>query len=68
MTFQLGDMVRHGTCVGTVTDVGSVLIQVRTSDGTRRVFCPWELAKIAGEPEGLRYSSAAIRLLPCSIR
>ena len=68
MTFQLGDTVRHGTCVGTVTDVGSVLIQVRTSEGTRRVFCPWELVKIHSEHEGLRCSPAAIRLLPCSIR
>ena len=43
MKFQIGDKVREGTHVGTVTDVGTVLIQVKTSEGTCRVFCPWEL-------------------------
>jgi predicted ATPase len=32
--------------VGTITDVGTVLIQVKTTEGGLRVVCPWELAKI----------------------
>jgi len=68
MAFQLGDRVRHGPHVGTVTDVGTVLIQVTTSDGVRRVFCPWELVKIHNAKEALRSSSAAMRLMPCSVR
>jgi hypothetical protein len=46
MKFQVGDKVREGTHVGTVTDVGTVLIQVKTSEGTSRVVCPWELVPI----------------------
>ena len=43
--FQIGDNVREGVHVGTVTDVGTVLIQVKTTDGRLRVVCPWELVK-----------------------
>jgi hypothetical protein len=43
--FQIGDNVRDGIHVGTVTDVGTVLIQVKTTDGRLRVVCPWELVK-----------------------
>ena len=46
MQFQVGDKVREGNRVGTVTDVGTVLVQVKTNDGTARVYCPWELVKI----------------------
>lgn len=46
MTFQIGDKVREGSHVGTVTDVGTVLIQVTTSEGTCRVVCPWELVPV----------------------
>jgi len=45
VTFQIGDEVRDGMHVGTVTDVGTVLIQVKTTDGRLRVACPWELVK-----------------------
>jgi len=45
VTFRIGDEVRDGMHVGTVTDVGTVLIQVKTSDGRLRVACPWELVK-----------------------
>lgn len=34
--------------IGTVTDVGTVLIQLRTVEGASRVVCPWELVKITG--------------------
>jgi hypothetical protein len=48
MAFAIGDRVCEGTHVGTVIDVGGVLIQVRTDDGALRVSCPWELAKVPG--------------------
>jgi small-conductance mechanosensitive channel len=48
MTFQIGDRVREGTHTGTVTDVGTVLIQVESDAGVSRVVCPWELVKILG--------------------
>jgi hypothetical protein len=41
--FQIGDNVCEGMHVGTVTDVGTVLVQVKTTDGRLRVVCPWEL-------------------------
>lgn len=46
--FQMGDRVREGTRVGTITDVGTVLIQVKSDEGRLRVVCPWELVKILG--------------------
>jgi hypothetical protein len=45
MNFQVGDTVREGMHVGTVTDVGTLLIQVKTSEGRSRIACPWELVK-----------------------
>jgi hypothetical protein len=58
MGFQIGDHVRQGTRIGTVTDVGTVLIQVKTSEGVSRVACPWELEKITTPPQrlGCRFS------------
>jgi hypothetical protein len=41
--FHLGDKVHVGRDVGIITDLGSVLIQVKTTDGRLRVACPWEL-------------------------
>ena len=52
MKFQIGDEVRAGTRVGTVTDVGTVLVQVKTNEGTSRVVCPWELVRIRGSHDG----------------
>lgn len=52
MQFQIGDMVREGMHVGTVTDVGTVLIQVKIMDGTSRVVCPWELVTIRAPRDG----------------
>jgi small-conductance mechanosensitive channel len=48
MNFHIGDEVKVGTRVGTITDVGTVLILVRTAEGGLRVVCPWELVKILG--------------------
>jgi hypothetical protein len=45
VTFQIGDRVRQGWRVGTITDIGTVL-QVKTDDGRLRAVCPWELVKI----------------------
>jgi hypothetical protein len=50
--FQVGDRVREGTHVGTVTDVGTVLIQLKTNEGTSRVACPWELVKLRPHMRG----------------
>lgn len=46
MKFQLGDRVRDGMHVGTVTDVGTVLIQVKSDEERLRLVCPWELVKV----------------------
>ena len=53
MGFHVGDEVREGMHVGTVTDVGTVLIQVKTTEGTSRVFCPWELVRVRSSCEGM---------------
>ena len=46
--FHIGDRVQEGTRVGTITDVGTLLIQVKSDEGRLRVVCPWELVKILG--------------------
>jgi hypothetical protein len=45
MEFHIGDKVRLGVRVGTVTDVGTVLIEVKIGESSSRVVCPWELAR-----------------------
>ncbi|MFL6085686.1 MAG: hypothetical protein ACJ74F_21335 [Mycobacterium sp.] len=45
---HIGDEVRVGTRVGTITDVGTILIQVKTTEGSVRVVCPWEVVKVLG--------------------
>ena len=45
MNFHIGDKVQLGSRVGTITDVGTILIQVKTSEGCLRVVCPWELVR-----------------------
>jgi hypothetical protein len=49
--FHIGDTVREGCRVGTVTDVGTVLVQMTSSGGASRMVCPWELVKIHDSPE-----------------
>jgi hypothetical protein len=44
--FEIGDKVQEGMRVGTITDVGTLLIQVESDGGGLRVVCPWELVKI----------------------
>jgi hypothetical protein len=48
--FRIGDKVREGMRVGTVTDVGTVLIEVKTTAGTSRMVCPWELVRLPTSP------------------
>lgn len=45
--FRIGDVVRTGPHVATVTDVGTVLIAIRTAMGAARMVCPWELVLLA---------------------
>lgn len=52
MQFCIGDKVREGLHVGTVTDVGTMLIQVKTTMGTSRMVCPWELVRLPTPYEG----------------
>lgn len=53
MDFEIGDQVRQGMRIGTVTDVGTLLVQVKISEGVSRVACTWELEKIAASPQRL---------------
>ena len=46
MRFCIGDEVRDGLHVGTVTDVGTVLIRVDTTMGASRMVCPWDLVRV----------------------
>jgi Mechanosensitive ion channel, beta-domain len=48
VNFHIGDTVRLGTRVGTITDVGTVLIQVKTTEGSLCVVCPWEVVRTRG--------------------
>lgn len=54
MAFCIGDEVRDGSRVGIVTDVGTMLVQVKTSMGTSRMVCPWELVRVRPTREGPR--------------
>jgi hypothetical protein len=51
VNFQIGDPVQVGARVGTITDIGTVLIQYKTNDGSLRVACPWEVVKIPSLPQ-----------------
>jgi hypothetical protein len=44
--FRIGDVVRNGMRVATVTDVGTVLVAVTTTMGASRMVCPWELVPL----------------------
>jgi hypothetical protein len=57
MQFCIGDKVRDGLHVGTVTDVGTVLIQVTTSMGIPRMVCPWDLVRVRPSHDGLSSDS-----------
>ena len=57
MRLCIGDEVREGTRVGTVTDVGTLLIQIKTTLGISRMVCPWELVRVRPARDGLRSDS-----------
>jgi hypothetical protein len=60
MQFCIGDEVRQGLQVGTVTDVGTVLIQVKTTVGVSRMVCPWELERVRPPHDGPGPDSAPL--------
>jgi hypothetical protein len=60
MQFCVGDKVREGLHVGTVTDVGGILIQVETATGTSRMVCPWELVRVRPSYDDLSPDSAPL--------
>jgi hypothetical protein len=60
MKFCIGDEVREGLHAGTVTDVGTVLIQVETTTGFSRMVCPWELVRVGPSHDGLSPASARL--------
>jgi hypothetical protein len=45
VNFHIGDKVQLDTRAGVITDVGTILIQVKTTEGSMRVVCPWELVR-----------------------
>jgi Mechanosensitive ion channel, beta-domain len=51
MKFQIGDAVQVGARIGTIIDIGTLLIQFKTNDGCLRVACPWEVVKIPSLPQ-----------------
>lgn len=50
--FIVGDVVRNGLRLATVTDVGTVLVAIRTAMGTSRMVCPWELVRLSAAQPG----------------
>lgn len=58
---RIGDVVRDGMHVCTVTDVGTMLIAIKTSTGTPRMVCPWEIVRLRGSHDGHRFDSALMR-------
>ena len=60
MQFCVGDKVREGLHVGTVTDVGAVLIEVKTTMGDSRMVCPWELVRVRPSHDALSADSAPL--------
>jgi len=47
MQFCIGDEVREGLHTGIVTDVGTVLVEVKRPTSTSRMVCPWELVRLS---------------------
>jgi hypothetical protein len=50
--FCIGELVREGMHVGTITDVGTMLVQIKTTTGTSRMVCPWELVRLPASRDG----------------
>jgi hypothetical protein len=47
MRFCVGDEVCEGLHTGVITDVGTVLVEVKMTTGTSRMVCPWELVRLS---------------------
>lgn len=60
MQFCVGDNVCQGLHLGTVTDVGTVLIEVKTTMGVSRMVCPWELVRVRPSHEALSADPAPL--------
>jgi hypothetical protein len=60
MQFCIGDKVREGLHVGTVTEFGTVLIEVKTTTGDSRMVCPWDLVRVRPPYDGLSPGSAPL--------
>ncbi|WP_404825110.1 mechanosensitive ion channel domain-containing protein [Mycolicibacterium gadium] len=56
--FCIGDRVREGMHFGTVTDVGTMLVQIKTTIGASRIVCPWELVRLRAPSDGHSLDSA----------
>lgn len=56
---RIGDVVRAGAHLATVTDVGTILVAVRTVVGTPRMVCPWELMRLRAAPDERRFGAPA---------
>jgi hypothetical protein len=48
VNLHIGDKVQVGTRVFTITDVGTILVAVKATDGSVRMVCPWELVRTRG--------------------
>jgi len=57
--FQIGDKVREGYMSAQLPTSAPVLIQVKTSEGTSRVVCPWELVLMRASRDGIGSNLAA---------
>ena len=55
--FRIGDVVREGMHVGTVTDVGTMLVAIKTTMGASRMVCPWELVRLRAPSDGHSFDS-----------
>ena len=64
--FLIGDVVREGMQVGTVTDVGTMLVQIKTTTGTSRMVFPWELVSVRDSRE--EYSPGAAHKFNTRVR
>lgn len=56
--FNVGDVVRNGLSVATVTDAGTVLIAITTAMGISRMVCPWELVRLSVAEQGRRFGAS----------
>ena len=66
MKFQVGDRVREGMRVGTITDVGTMLIEVKTEQGQVAGRVPMGTSEIAAHMRGSGPTSGSGRRISAS--